>query len=144
MFKNPTNRISPLLYRKTSDFCPFLFQKPNKRFIFTFQKQSKPFYMPKKSIFILFLAFASSLFAQKEYFQQQVNYKINVNLDDKKHNIKGNVEMEYINNSPDELKEIWVHLWGNAYKNQRSAYAKQQLNQNKTKFFSAKNEDLGF
>ena len=93
---------------------------------------------------MLIFACVNTVFAQKTYFQQQVNYKINVTLDDEKHIISGNIEMEYTNNSPDALNEIWMHLWGNAYKNQRTGYAKQQLNQGKTKFFTAKAEDLGF
>ena len=53
----------------------------------------------------------------KPYFQQEVNYRIEVSLDDKTHTLSGTVEMEYLNNAPDALQMIWIHLWGNAYKN---------------------------
>ncbi len=98
----------------------------------------------KKIFFFSFFLAQISLFAQKAYFQQEVNYKINATLDDVKHSIKGDVSMEYINNSPDALNEIWMHVWGNAYKNQQTAFAKQQLEKGKTKFYFAKNNDLGF
>lgn len=49
------------------------------------------------------------------YWQQEVNYKINVALNDVKHELSANIEIEYINNSPDTLKEIYIHLWPNAY-----------------------------
>ena len=59
------------------------------------------------------------------YWQQQVNYKILVALDDKNHTLKGNETIEYTNHSPDKLTFIWFHLWPNAYKNENTAYAKQ-------------------
>ena len=66
-----------------------------------------------------------NLFAQKDYWQQQVNYKINVTLNDQNHSLKGLEEIEYINNSPDQLSFLWFHLWQNAYKNDNTAFAKQ-------------------
>jgi Peptidase family M1 domain len=93
---------------------------------------------------LIFAASQIFIFAQKSYFQQTVNYKIDVTLDDEKHRIKGNIDIEYVNNSPDALDKIYMHLWGNAYKNQTTAFAKQQLNQRKLRFFRAKEENLGF
>ncbi|HQP03563.1 MAG: M1 family metallopeptidase [Bacteroidales bacterium] len=63
----------------------------------------------------------------QDYFQQEVNYKINVELDDKNHCLRGNIDIEYINNSPDTLSFIYFHLWPNAYKNNKTDFAKQQL-----------------
>jgi hypothetical protein len=63
----------------------------------------------------------------KPYWQQEVNYKIDVALNDKDHSLKGNLSLVYTNNSPDRLDYIWFHLWPNAYKNQTTAYAKQIL-----------------
>ena len=45
-----------------------------------------------------------------EYYQQQVNYVINVELDDKNHRISGEETITYINNSPDDLEFLWVQL----------------------------------
>jgi hypothetical protein len=59
------------------------------------------------------------------YWQQEVNYKISVKLDDKNHFLSGFEEFEYINNSPNTLDKIYVHLWANAYKNGKTALAKQ-------------------
>ncbi len=64
-------------------------------------------------------------FAQPAYWQQQVDYKINVTLNDDAHSLKGNLSLDYTNNSPDKLDYIWFHLWPNAYKNETTAYAKQ-------------------
>lgn len=78
------------------------------------------------------------------YFQQEVNYKIAVTLDDVKNELNGNIEMEYINHSPDTLSFIWFHLWMNAYKNTNTAFAKQQLENGSTDFFFSKPEDKGW
>lgn len=67
--------------------------------------------------------FGTAAFGQ--YWQQQTNYNIDVTLDDKSHMLKGELTLEYINNSPDKLEYIWFHLWPNAYKDENTAYAKQ-------------------
>ena len=84
-----------------------------------------------------------SVFAQDEYFQQEVNYTIEVTLNDSSHMLTGSIEMEYINHSPDELQEIYMHLWANAYKNRTTAFAKQKVTHGSSKFYFAKDKDLG-
>lgn len=44
------------------------------------------------------------------YWQQQANYKISIELDDEKQQIRGEEQIEYINNSPDRLNYLWVQL----------------------------------
>lgn len=65
-----------------------------------------------------------SIFSQ-EYWQQKVNFEINVELDDKNHFLNGVEIFEYFNNSPDTLNFIYIHVWPNAYKNGKTALAKQ-------------------
>lgn len=81
--------------------------------------------------------------AQKNYFQQEVNYKIDVQLQDSLHILSGNIEIEYVNNSPDRLDSIYFHLWGNAFQNRRTAFAVQQLREGNTKFYFTDDDDLG-
>ena len=106
----------------------------------------------KKSLFIkplaafalvsLFLGLSNS-YAQN-YWQQKVQYRIQVRLDDSSHMLHGNEEIVYQNNSPETLQYIWFHLWPNAYKNDQSAFAKQQLLNKKTKFHTAAAKDRGY
>lgn len=98
--------------------------------------------LPHK-LLLLLLCIPGFAWTQKPYFQQEVNYTIKVVLDDTKHTLTGNISFEYINNSPDQLGEIWVHLWPNAYKNRRSAFCHQQLRQGDGAFYFAKDSDLG-
>lgn len=82
--------------------------------------------------------------AQSQYFQQEVNYKINVRLNDKTHELSAYEEIQYINNSNTSLPYIYFHLWPNAYKNHKSALAKQKLQQGETDFYYSKPEERGF
>jgi hypothetical protein len=62
---------------------------------------------------------ASSLFAQKSpnpgYWQQHVNYKMEVSMDVKTFKYTGKQELVYTNNSPDTLKRVFYHLYPNAF-----------------------------
>src|SRR5690554_3442625 len=53
--------------------------------------------------------------AQANYWQQEVDYKIEVKLDVESHKFDGSQTIHYTNNSPDELKEIFIHLYLNAF-----------------------------
>ena len=46
---------------------------------------------------------------QQNYFQQEVNYTINVKLDDRNHFLYGDEKFDYINNSPQTLQYIYIH-----------------------------------
>ncbi|HKC67439.1 MAG TPA: M1 family peptidase, partial [Bacteroidia bacterium] len=72
----------------------------------------------KKWVLLLFISQVA--FSQKTYFQQQVDYTINVSLNDVKHTLSAVESIVYYNNSPDTLKFIYFHLWPNAYKDNNS------------------------
>jgi hypothetical protein len=80
----------------------------------------------------------------QEYFQQEVNYVINVKLDDVKHELTADESIEYINNSPSALSHIYMHLWPNAYKDQNTALAKQKRENGENNFYFSKEEDRGY
>ena len=99
----------------------------------------------KKTIFTLFTnCLLLSANCQLNYWQQQVNYTIDVSLNDKEHTLDGFEKMEYINNSPDTLRFIWFHLWPNAYKNDKTAFSDQSLENGSTKFYFSNKEDRGY
>jgi hypothetical protein len=91
----------------------------------------------------LFVFLSASGYAQV-YFQQEVNYTINVKLDDVKNELTADESIEYVNNSPNELSFIYMHLWPNAYKDNSTALAKQKLENGETNFFFSKEEDKGY
>ncbi|MBC7903967.1 MAG: M1 family metallopeptidase [Gemmatimonadaceae bacterium] len=95
---------------------------------------------------LLFLVCAVSgvpAFSQS-YWQQQVNHLIDVTLVDSTHELNGFEKIEYYNNSPDTLDFIWFHIWPNAFKNDRTAFSEQRLQNNKTDFYFSKKEERGY
>ncbi len=95
---------------------------------------------------LLFFALSVHLYAQNasSYFQQETHYKINVTLDDRHHFLRGNISIQYINHSPDSLRFIYFHLWPNGFKDNNTAFAKQQLENGHTQFAYASDSFLGF
>lgn len=65
------------------------------------------------------------LSAQDAYFQQEVNFRINATLNDRRNLILASEEIEYINNSPDTLGFLYFHLWPNAYSSNTTDLARQ-------------------
>jgi predicted secreted protein len=53
----------------------------------------------------------------KEYWQQRADYDIKAELDDDKRRIIGSETITFYNNSPDELRYIWMQLDQNLFKN---------------------------
>ena len=100
-----------------------------------------------KRILSLLILFASQLptaNCQLKYWQQQVNYKIDVTLNDADNTLDAFIKMDYYNNSPDTLHFIWIHLWPNAYKNDRTAFTDQTLENGSTAFYFSDNDKRGY
>jgi len=93
----------------------------------------------------LFLCFYVSSFnaTATNYFQQQVNYTIDVALNDDLHQLNAFATITYINNSPNTLNEILFHLYPNAYTNDKTAFAEQLLENGDTDFYFSKAADKG-
>jgi hypothetical protein len=83
------------------------------------------FYLTKFIYFLSIIAFSPHLHGQNPEFRQQVDYTINVNLDDKQHSISGNATVTYYNNSVDTLRELYVHFWANAFNDKSSSMARE-------------------
>ena len=80
----------------------------------------------KSLLFIISILFVGNTFCQ-QYWQQRVDYNIQVSLNDKKNELSAYEELVYTNNSPDTLKYLYFHLWPNAYKNKKTTLAKQLI-----------------
>ena len=78
------------------------------------------------------------------YWQQQVNYEIDVTLHDAENTLDGFVKMDYYNNSPDTLYFIWIHLWPNAFKNDKTAFTDQDLENGSTDFYFSNADKRGY
>ncbi len=99
----------------------------------------------KKIIFVITIQFfIYTTFAQQKYWQQQNNFNISVTLNDVENSITGFEKIEYYNNSYDTLTYIWMHLWPNAYKNDRTAFSDQQLEHGSTNFYFSEENKKGY
>src|SRR4051795_11192589 len=52
----------------------------------------------------------------KNYWQNKADYLIHINFDPVTRLVSGTIDINYINNSPDTLKQIWFKLYPNLYK----------------------------
>ena len=72
--------------------------------------------MKKILLFLLFGLVGPKIIAQKpNYWQQHVDYKMDVTMDVKTYQYHGKQELIYTNNSPDTLKRVFYHLYNNAF-----------------------------
>lgn len=101
----------------------------------------------KNIVLIAFaLVFSLALNAQKtnqSEWQQQVDYTINVSLNDVVHTLAGDISISYHNNSPNDLSEMYIHLWPNAYANNNTAFGKQMEENGDLAFFYAEESERG-
>lgn len=82
--------------------------------------------------------------SSQNYFQQKVSYTIHVTLNDKNHTLKGIDTFRYVNNSPDTLSFLYIHLWPNAYKSNNTALAKQLQESKNTFMYFAPDSCFGY
>jgi hypothetical protein len=78
-------------------------------------------------IFAAFIFLSIQGISQVNYWQQVVDYHINVTIDDVKDRVSGDEVLIYQNNSPDTLKEVYFHLYWNAFKKGSHAFEKQNM-----------------
>jgi len=104
--------------------------------------------MNKPAILLLLTLYSAVVRPQaaqaQSYWQQQVDYTIDVSLNDPEKSLDGFARIQYTNNSPDTLPFIWFHLWPNAYKNDRTAFSEQLLGNGRTEFYFSDKEERGY
>ncbi len=57
----------------------------------------------------------STVWAQPTRWQQQIGYKMNVQLDVVTNKLQGSQDIKYTNNSPDTLNRLFFHMYWNAF-----------------------------
>jgi len=97
----------------------------------------------KKILFLAACNLTLSLYGQN-YWQQEINYTIDVSLIESESSLDGFMKLQYINHSPDTLSFIWFHLWPNAYKNDKTAFSDQLLENGRTDFYFSDKEKRGY
>lgn len=73
--------------------------------------------MQKLFVTLLISAISTLAFSQQNaYYQQSAKYKMDIDIDAQNFTYQGNQTLTYTNNSPDELKVVYFHLYWNAFK----------------------------
>ncbi len=72
--------------------------------------------MQKVILLTLSLVFGMVAAQQNAYYQQYAQYKMDIDVDANNFTYAGKQTITYTNNSPDELKVIYFHLYWNAFK----------------------------
>jgi len=70
----------------------------------------------KKLLIILCFCFTASVLSQNGYWQQHVEYTMEIDVDVERFSYAGEQNLVYTNNSPDTLQRVFYHLYYNAFK----------------------------
>lgn len=69
----------------------------------------------KKILILLCLVGVSTAYAQTDRWQQRIYYQMDIDFDIKTHRFSGTQRIVYQNNSPDQLDQVFYHLYLNAF-----------------------------
>src|SRR6185295_7292093 len=70
---------------------------------------------PNSTLLVILFAIPCFVNAQGTYWQQRVEYTMNVNMNVSNHQFDGDQKLVYYNNSPDTLSKVYYHLYFNAF-----------------------------
>ena len=70
----------------------------------------------KKLFLLTILLFPLLMLSQKNYWQQQANYTMKIDVDVDNHTYIGTQKLVFTNNSPETLQRVFYHLYFNAFK----------------------------
>ena len=103
--------------------------------------------MKKLTLLSLFLLPLVAI-SQDNYWQQRVDYKMEIDVNVKDHTYNGEQKLVYTNNSPDTLRRVFYHIYYNAFKpgtdlEQNSRYSIDDSRTMSEKLMSLPKEDWG-
>jgi hypothetical protein len=69
----------------------------------------------KASLLSFIMLVSTNALAQRDYWQQRVEYTMDIAFNSTTHRFSGNQKLVYQNNSPDTLTKVYYHLYFNAF-----------------------------
>ncbi len=92
---------------------------------------------------------ATAVFAQSGYWQNQVEYKMNIDMDVSDNTFDGEQWLTFTNNSPDTITEVFYHLYFNAFQpesmfDNRSRHIQDPDGRVKDRIYHLDNSEVGY
>jgi hypothetical protein len=97
----------------------------------------------KKFLIFPALFFILHCSAQSDW-KQSLRYDLHVKFNPTEKSLDALMKLQYTNHSPDTLYSIWFHVWPNAYRNDRTLYSDQLLDNGDTRFYFSSKEKKGY
>jgi hypothetical protein len=97
----------------------------------------------KKILIFPALFFILQSSAQSDW-KQSLRYDFHVKFNPAEKSLDALMKLQYTNHSPDTLSFIWFHVWPNAYRNDRTLYSDQLLENGDTRFYFSSKEKKGY
>jgi hypothetical protein len=95
-----------------------------------------------------FLIFPAFLFilqgSAQSVWKQSLRYDLHVKFNPIEKSLDALMKLQYTNHSPDTLSFIWFHVWPNAYRNDRTFYSEQLLENGDTRYYFSSREQKGY
>lgn len=76
-------------------------------------------------------------------WQQEVDHTIKVKVEAETHILECEETIQYTNNSPNKLTEIWFHIWPNAFSDNKTGFGKEALITGNARYLYAPDKDRG-
>ena len=80
-----------------------------------FDKRFKTKFMRLLTVFMALFMMQFSFAQRKGYWQQKVDYQMTIDVNEKTYQYDGKMKLKYTNNSDQELKKVYFHLYFNAF-----------------------------
>jgi len=93
---------------------------------------------------LLLVCLLGYTFCRARSWQQDLHYRIDVQLQAEAKTADCMWQLDYSNNSPDSLHSIWMSISPNAWKNDRTAYSEQLLQLRQTGFYFSNEAEKGY
>ncbi|MDQ3997149.1 MAG: hypothetical protein M3303_09035, partial [Gemmatimonadota bacterium] len=77
------------------------------------------------------------------YWQQRIAYRIVATLDEQAQRLRARGELTYVNNSPDTLREMYVHQYLNAFR-PASAWSRADAREGRVRFQNLREPEFGY
>jgi hypothetical protein len=77
-------------------------------------------------------------------WKQSLRYDFHVKFNPAEKSLDALMKLQYTNNSRDSISFIWFHVWPNAYRNDRTTYSDQLLENGDCRFYFSSKEQKGY